>query len=280
LESIEPDNIPSFLKRRSKGAFIQIRISRKTLIASIVSVLVHLLALYLFTLLPKQQSPIDANNQPLNVTLASPEPPQVKAPPEPVKQTAPKLSPKPKQQSRVIAQQPPPVPAANQFSVPQQPVVPPKPVTPPTPTPHAAPLNLNQPTDLASYAKVQKAKRGDTEDSATTTSDQSQASSAPPPGGEHGAFQITHMDGRRATYTFRGWNGDMSFTHLETYAIEAPIEGDIRMEVIRSQIAIIRRYYSGDFTFYSERLHRVVTLSARKEDTAGLEDFLMREYFE
>ncbi len=71
----------------------------------------------------------------------------------------------------------------------------------------------------------------------------------------------------------------MSFTHLETYAIEAKPGQDIRLEIVRSQIGIIRRYYSGDFTFYSERLHRVVTLSARKEDTAGLEDFLMREYF-
>ncbi len=72
----------------------------------------------------------------------------------------------------------------------------------------------------------------------------------------------------------------MSFTHQETYAIEAPMGGDIRLEIVRSQIAIIRRYYSGDFTFYSERLQRVVTLSARKSDTAGLEDFLMKEYFE
>jgi hypothetical protein len=280
LESIEPDNIPSFLKRRPKSAFIQIRISRKTLIASIVSLLVHLLALYLFTLLPKQQSPVDVNNQPFNVTLASPEPPQAKAPPEPVKQTAPKLAPKPKQQTKILTQPPPPAHAANPFTVPQQPVAPPKPVTPPTPNAPVAPTNPNQPTDLASYMKAQKAKRGETEDTATATDDQSKASSAPPPGGEHGAFQITRMDNRRATYTFRGWNGDMSFTHLETYTIEAPIEGDIRMEVIRSQIAIIRRYYSGDFTFYSERLHRVVTLSARKEDTAGLENFLMREYFE
>ncbi len=127
--------------------------------------------------------------------------------------------------------------------------------------------------------KAQRAKRGETEDTASAVDEQSQASSAPPPGGEHGAFTIKSMDRTSATYTFRGWNGDMSFTHLETYAIEAKPGQDIRLEIVRSQIGIIRRYYSGDFTFYSERLHRVVTLSARKEDTAGLEDFLMREYF-
>ncbi|HEY8084195.1 MAG TPA: hypothetical protein VIE69_01165, partial [Methylophilaceae bacterium] len=262
-----------------KGAFIQIRISRKTLIASIVSVLVHLLALYLFTLLPKQQSPIDASNQSFNVTLTSPEPPQAKAPPEPVKQTAPKLSPKPRQQSRVIAQQSPPVPAANQFTVPRQPVVPPKPVTPPTLPPPIAPPNPNQPKDLASYAKEQKAKRGETDDSATAVDQSSNASSAPPPNGMHGVFRLTYMDNRRATYTFRGWKGDMSFTHLETYAVEAPIGGDIRRELIRSQIAIIQRDFSGDFLFYSDRMQRAVTLSARKEDTPELEDFLMREAF-
>jgi len=244
-----------------------------------VSLLLHLLALYIFTLFPKQPSLIDANNQTLDVTLASPEPPQVKAPPEPVKQTAPKLSPKPTQQSRILMQQPPPVPAANPFNLPQQPSVLPRPATPTTPGP-AAPSTPNQPTDLAAYMKAQRAKRGETENSATAVDEQSQASSTPPPSGVHGAFQITRMDNRSATYTFRGWNGEMSFTHQETYKIDAPLDGDIRLEVVRSQIAIIRRYYSGDFTFYSERLQRVVTLSARKEDTAGLEDFLMREYFE
>ncbi len=243
-----------------------------------MSLLVHLLALYIFTLFPKQPSLVDANNQPFDVTLASPEPPQPKAPPEPVKQTAPKLSSKPTQQSRILTQQPPPVPAANPFNIPQQPT-PPRPVTPPAPGP-AVPSTPNQPTDLAAYMKAQRAKRGETEDSATAVDEQSQASSTPPPSGVHGAFQITRMDNRTATYTFRGWNGEMSFTHQETYAIEAPMGGDIRLEIVRSQIAIIRRYYSGDFTFYSERLQRVVTLSARKSDTAGLEDFLMKEYFE
>jgi hypothetical protein len=44
-------------------------------------------------------------------------------------------------------------------------------------------------------------------------------------------------------------------------------------------IAIIREYEQEDFTWRSVRLGREVTLSARAVDNAGLEDFLMREFF-
>ena len=44
-------------------------------------------------------------------------------------------------------------------------------------------------------------------------------------------------------------------------------------------IAIIRESESGEFIWISHRLGRDVTLSAAPEDNAGLEDFLMREFF-
>jgi hypothetical protein len=44
-------------------------------------------------------------------------------------------------------------------------------------------------------------------------------------------------------------------------------------------IALIREHYQGDFTWESHRLGRSVTQSARLEDNAGLEDFLMMEFF-
>ena len=37
--------------------------------------------------------------------------------------------------------------------------------------------------------------------------------------------------------------------------------------------------YSGDFRWESHRLGRIVILSARPEDSEGLEDFLIREFF-
>ena len=45
-------------------------------------------------------------------------------------------------------------------------------------------------------------------------------------------------------------------------------------------IEIIGDYEKGDFIWESHRLGRNVTLSARQRDTAGLEDFLMQDFFE
>ncbi len=48
---------------------------------------------------------------------------------------------------------------------------------------------------------------------------------------------------------------------------------------MRRMIVIIREHESGDFLWRSQRLGRDVTLSARATDTAGLEAFLLREFF-
>ena len=44
-------------------------------------------------------------------------------------------------------------------------------------------------------------------------------------------------------------------------------------------IELIRTHYQRDFNWDSHRLGRVVVLSARVDDTAGLEEFLLREFF-
>jgi hypothetical protein len=45
-------------------------------------------------------------------------------------------------------------------------------------------------------------------------------------------------------------------------------------------IAIIREYEQQDFVWESRRLGRSLMLSARQRDNAGLEQFLMQEFFE
>jgi len=55
---------------------------------------------------------------------------------------------------------------------------------------------------------------------------------------------------------------------------------DIRIAVVRAMIAIIRDQEKGDFIWDSRRLGRSLDLSARLEDSAGLEDVLMREFYE
>ena len=49
--------------------------------------------------------------------------------------------------------------------------------------------------------------------------------------------------------------------------------------MVRRMIAIIREHTGSDFLWESPRLGREVTLSARPADNAGLEDFMMREFF-
>ncbi|MDB5863019.1 MAG: hypothetical protein JWO70_825, partial [Betaproteobacteria bacterium] len=55
---------------------------------------------------------------------------------------------------------------------------------------------------------------------------------------------------------------------------------DIRIAVVRRMIGIIRDHEQGDFVWESRRLGRNVDLSARQRDTAALEAFLMKEFFE
>jgi hypothetical protein len=49
---------------------------------------------------------------------------------------------------------------------------------------------------------------------------------------------------------------------------------------VRRMIELIREHYQANFSWDSHRLGRVVTLSARKEDSVGLEDFLLNEFSE
>jgi hypothetical protein len=57
-------------------------------------------------------------------------------------------------------------------------------------------------------------------------------------------------------------------------------ESDIRIAILRRMIAIIREHEDGDFDWESHRLNRIMRLSARPRDNAGLEDFLWREFFD
>jgi hypothetical protein len=49
--------------------------------------------------------------------------------------------------------------------------------------------------------------------------------------------------------------------------------------MVKRMIGLIREHYQGDFNWDSHRLARVVILSAKPEDNAGLEDFMMMEFF-
>lgn len=166
-----------------------------------------------------------------------------------------------------------------------------KPVAPadPAPAPSLAP-----PTDLLSYVNAARERRRAAETSAERENFEARVNEREPsvdeirmanikrnlqPQGTNGVFQIVSMGIRTGTFSFRGWTKDFSNARRELIEVDAGPNGDMEHAMVRSMIELIRKYYKGDFNWESQRLNRVVILSARIEDNAGLEDFLIREFF-
>ncbi|MES2107018.1 MAG: cell envelope integrity protein TolA [Pseudomonadota bacterium] len=96
--------------------------------------------------------------------------------------------------------------------------------------------------------------------------------------GTAGVFEIKSKGVREATFVFNGWKPTANNRWRQVIQVDAGLGGDINLAIIRRMIQLIRTYYTGDFSWESRRLGRVVTMSARPEDQASLEDFMMREF--
>lgn len=94
-----------------------------------------------------------------------------------------------------------------------------------------------------------------------------------------GVFEIQRVGFDDAEFLFYGWNKDIRRTTKQLIEVRKGNNSDIRIAVVRKMIAIIREYEQDDFLWESQRLGRHLMLSARARDNAGLEDFLMREFF-
>lgn len=97
--------------------------------------------------------------------------------------------------------------------------------------------------------------------------------------GTSGIFQIRSKGSRYAAFSFRGWTTDRANAKSQLIEVDAGLGGDVEVAIVRRMIELIREHYQGNFNWESHRLGRVVTLSARKEDQAGLEAFLIKEFF-
>ena len=98
-------------------------------------------------------------------------------------------------------------------------------------------------------------------------------------GGTSGVFQILQKGHRSGQFAFRGWTAGARGDWKEVIEVDAGPQGDIEIAMVRKMIELIRQHYQGNFNWESHRLGRVVVLSARMEDSAGLEAFLIREFF-
>jgi len=95
-----------------------------------------------------------------------------------------------------------------------------------------------------------------------------------------GIFHIERMTYDYAEYLFYGWNADIRRNATQRITVRKGSQPDIKRAIVRSMIEIIRRHEQGDFLWESRRLGRNITLSARPSDDGGLEEFLMREFFD
>jgi hypothetical protein len=93
-----------------------------------------------------------------------------------------------------------------------------------------------------------------------------------------GVFQVTSMAYDDARLKFFGWDKDIDRNALQIFTVRIGNNKNMQIAVVRKIIGIIRSQVKGYFVWESKRLGRPVTLSARMEDNAGLEAFLMREF--
>jgi hypothetical protein len=234
-----------------------------------------------------------ADPEPANETSPPPPPAARPAPPStrPPVMTA-KAAPAPRVAAPLTVPWPPiePLPKA----VEPLPELQPPPRTAPL-TPRSPPSVAQAYPDLASYVAAKRAARGEPASGTASPSEPENsrrdrivaanlASINTPTFGaatRHtgGLFQITQLNSDSAEFTFFGWNRDIGRRATQRIEVRRGNASDIRIAVVRRMIAIIREYEQEDFTWRSMRLGREVTLSARAIDNAGLEDFLMREFF-
>jgi hypothetical protein len=284
----EQNSLEAYLANPRGDRHIRLNISRNTLIAFIVSIVLH--ALVFFIVVPKIDFDPSTPSTTIEVSLAPkatapeiaplPEPPQPEVVPQPKV-----LAQKPSRQAKK--------PKPKDFSVPkvltQESNTQVLPTTPIKPQAETAP---DAPTDMASYVAQQRAKREAAESDAAR---QNATAVAAEQGlteeqkrderiknnlksGTNGIFSIQRLEAKSASFSFKGWT-DYSNVKLKFYDVEASNGEDVRLVMIRRMIAIIREHYDGDFPWESHRLGRTITKSARQEDSAELEDFLMQEFF-
>lgn len=284
IELKSDHTLDEFLLRPRGDKLIRINISRNTLIAILCSLLLH--ALILFLIVP--HIPINSASPPptaIEVSLAPPnqiekiiEPPPPEPLPEPIKKPV-------KKPPNVITQKFKPN-VTPSFTVPDV-IASNKPIPQPLPRPKDAP------TDMASYIKAKQAARQASESDAAQQNAEAVARENGPSeaqkrderiknnfqNGTNGIFEITSLNGRNATFSFLGWTNNLSNANKEFFEVEAKAGQDVRLVMIKRMINLIREHYQGDFDWESHRLGKVIKLSARLDDSAGLEDFMMTEFF-
>ena len=295
------NSLDAFLQKPRGDKTFRVQFSRNTLIAIIFSLLIH--ALIAFFVLPKfEPDKAELPARELEVSLAPPTP-EKKVAESPVENPATPVEiipepPKPK--PKVITQQANKPPKKPAFKVPDV-------LATQKPAPDKAPPNLSipsetapaetppdeAPVDMMAYVNQQRAKRAGQESDAARINAEATARELGPSAeqkrdenikrnfqtGVNGIFEITNLEARNASFTFNGWTNNFSSARKEFFEVQAKSGQDVRLLMIKKMIGLIRQHYQGDFNWESHRLNRTIVMSARPEDNAGLEEFMMQEFF-
>jgi hypothetical protein len=292
--SLQPFMLEDFRIRREEMKTISVAVA--------VSILVHVAVLWWQ---PRIRFPVSEIGKPsdtigsLSVQLAPrvspPSVPSVQAqPPVPRPAPRPKAASRPQRKAPVLALN---KPAPERTS--------PAPTPPTVAAPKPAPPHAQE--DLSSYIEARRRARGespaaaaappavpptrappDTEDDNTRANRIAAANLGldrkptfgPDPTQGGGIFSLRHMSEDYAEFLFFGWSKDIHRNTTQLIEVRKGSNSDIRVAVVLRMIAIIREHEQGDFVWESTRLGRHVVLSARDSDLAGLQEFLMAEFFD
>ena len=265
-----------------------------------VSLLVHV-ALLLWT--PRLQKPKTEEPAPPPLTAylrPAPQPATPSVPEMPPRVTPPPPAPRaPAPQPRQPSIKPPaPVIALTKPATPEQPAVFTVPKAEPPPLARIPQLTTLPPAeaDLSAYIAAQKRARGelpaDAPSAETERANRGALSSAAlkpsapltfeskPQTPSGGVFQIRRRGYDYAEFMFYGWNQNFRRAVPQMIEVRKGDHSDIDIAVIRKIIEIIRDYERGDFSWYSKRTGKNLTLSARARDNSGLEEFMMQEFYD
>jgi hypothetical protein len=264
-----------------RDPYLHFSIRRSTLYAFVGSLIVHLLVLFV---VPHQRvgtgEPLAKSGDSLVVHLRPRTPPQgEQSSTATVAESQPQAPADHRQKSSAL-----PVVAANKSRAKDRA----RPVNPVSP-----PVAAEAPVDLLAYVNAARARRRGPDGFPGRENTATAAAEHEPSedeirmakvkrnltSGTNGVFQLLSVESRTAAFSFRGWTNDSGNSRREYIHVDIGANSDIEIAIIRKMIELIRRYYKGNFNWESQRLDRVIVLSARAEDNEGLEDFLRQEFF-
>lgn len=214
-------------------------------------------------------------------------------------------SPPPAPSATPVPAAPSVVPQRQILAVPNRPstIMPPVPILPPTPPAPEVPTRDPRPVppelDFMAQIEARRAARRAQEEAFARENALARGGAGDPNGDERakaaiarnvqtlsqrrdgtsGVFEILHKGHRTAQFAFRGWTVSRENSWKEVIEVDAGLGGNIERAIVQRMIVLIRSHYKGDFNWESHKLGRVVQLSARPEDNAALEEFMMKEFF-